>query len=130
MSITHFPIGLRSSNNFVGCLSQVHFNDVSILYKLRINAPQALYHSIFRPEYGACQDVPTVPITFPFRESKMTISYQSIPPAKKFNLRFDFKTRVPTTGLAHGTGQTADGSTGLWEVSFLIVIGNTATHNT
>ena len=109
-------LGLRSSNNFVGCLSEVYFNDVSILYKLRVNAPQALYHSIFRPEIGVCKDVPVVPITFPFRESKLTIDFSSIPTAKKFNLKFDFKTRNASAVLAYGIGETGEGTTGLWEL--------------
>ena len=109
--------GLRSSNNFVGCLSEVYFNDVSILQKLRVNSPQALYHSIFRPEIGQCADVPVVPITFPFQESKLAISVQSVPPSDdKFYITFGFKTRNATAHLAYGTGLTADGSVGLWEV--------------
>lgn len=108
---------MRSSNNFVGCLSEVYFNDVSILQKLRTNAPQALYHSIFRPEIGQCKDVPVVPITFPFQESKLSISFQTAPSTdQKLHINLGFKTRNSTAVLAHGTGMVEDGSVGLWEV--------------
>ena len=112
-------LGLRSSNNFVGCLSQVYFNDVSILQKLRINSPQALYHSIFRPEIGMCKDVPVVPITLPFQESKLSISLEMAPQAEqKLHVNLGFKTRNSTAVLAHGVGKTANGTDGLWEVRF------------
>lgn len=110
-------IGLRSSNNFVGCLSEVYFNEDSILQKLRTNSQQTLYHSIFRPEIGKCNDVPVVPITFPFQESNLVIDLQTIPHVEsQIDISFDFKTRNATAILAHGTGKTPDGNTGLWEV--------------
>ncbi|XP_046452961.1 uncharacterized protein LOC124200702 isoform X3 [Daphnia pulex] len=110
-------LGLRSSNNFVGCLSEVYFNDVSILQKLRTNSPHALYHSIFRPEIGQCKDVPVVPITFPFQESKLSISLQMVPMTEqKLQINLGFKTRNSTAVLAHGTGKTVDGVVGLWEL--------------
>lgn len=112
-----FIQGLRSSNNFVGCLSEVYFNDVSILQKLRVNSPQAFYHSIFRPEIGQCKDVPVVPITFPFQESKLSMNVRKVPPTEqKLQISLGFKTRNATAVLAHGTGKTEDGSIGLWEV--------------
>lgn len=112
-------VGLRSSNNFVGCLSEVYFNDVSILQKLRTNSPHALYHSIFRPEIGQCKDVPVVPITFPFQESKLSISLQMVPMTEqKLHINLGFKTRNSTAVLAHGTGKTVDGVVGLWEVGY------------
>lgn len=101
----------------MGCLSEVYFNEVSILQKLRTNAPQALYHSIFRPEIGQCKDVPVVPITLPFQESKLTISVQIVPPTEqKLQVSLGFKTRNSTAVLAHGTGKTDEGLLGLWEV--------------
>lgn len=113
-----FATGLRSSNNFVGCLSEVYFNEVSILQKLRTNSPHALYHSIFRPEIGQCKDVPVVPITFPFQESKLSISLQMVPPTEQqLQINLGFKTRNSTAVLAHGTGKTDDGNLGLWEVN-------------
>lgn len=114
---TPFATGLRSSNNFVGCLSEVYFNDVSILQKLRTNSPHVLYHSIFRPEIGQCKDVPVVPITLPFQESKLAISLKMVPPTEqKLQINLGFKTRNSTAVLAHGIGKTDDGNVGLWEV--------------
>ncbi|KAK4045709.1 hypothetical protein OUZ56_033583 [Daphnia magna] len=110
-------LGLRSSNNFVGCLSEVYFNDVSILQKLRTNSPHVLYHSIFRPEIGQCKDVPVVPITLPFQESKLAISLKMVPPTEqKLQINLGFKTRNSTAVLAHGIGKTDDGNVGLWEL--------------
>ncbi|XP_059351285.1 axotactin-like isoform X3 [Daphnia carinata] len=110
-------LGLRSSNNFVGCLSEVYFNDVSILQKLRTNSPHVLYHSIFRPEIGQCKDVPVVPITLPFQESKLSISLKTVPSSEqKLQINLGFKTRNSTAVLAHGTGITDNGNVGLWEL--------------
>ena len=83
-----------------------------------MNSLQALYHSIFRPEIGVCKDVPVVPITFPFQESKMAMNFASVPSANKFHLNFGFKTRNASAVLAHGTGRTSYGLSGLWEVGF------------
>ncbi len=78
---------------------------------------QALYHSIFRPEIGQCKDVPVVPITFPFQESKLSISLQMVPQTEqKLHINLGFKTRNSTAVLAHGIGRTEDGAVGLWEV--------------
>jgi len=111
-------LGLRSSNNFVGCMSEFYFNDVSIFYQLRMNSPQALYHSIFRPEIDACQDVSIVPITFPFQESKISMNYSALPNQTdgNFFIQFGFKTRNATGILAHGTGLTAQDTQGFWEL--------------
>lgn len=94
----------------------MYFNDVSILQKLRVNSPQALYHSIFRPEIGKCKDVPVVPITFPFQESKMTIDSRFVTFSERLMFNFGFKTRNASAVLVHGTGKTAEGSLGSWEV--------------
>lgn len=58
----------------------MYFNDVSILARLKQNAPQALYHGIFRqPELGgSCKGTSTVPVTFPFRQSKVTVSTSQV----------------------------------------------------
>ena len=99
-------------------MSEIYFNDVSILYKLRTNSPQAFYHSNLRPEIGTCQDVYIVPITFPFQESKISITVESaaLPDATDFKFKFGFKTRNDTGILAHGTGFTEGNTTGFWEV--------------
>lgn len=89
------------------------------MQKLRTNSPHALYHSIFRPEIGQCKDVPVVPITFPFQESKLSISLQTVPTTEqKLHINLGFKTRNSTAVLAHGTGKTVDGAVGLWEVGY------------
>lgn len=76
-----------------------------------------MYHSIFRPEIGQCKDVPVVPITFPFQESKLSISLQMVPQTEqKLHINLGFKTRNSTAVLAHGIGRTEDGAVGLWEV--------------
>ena len=105
----------------MGCLSRIYFNDVAILYKLQMNSPLAFYHSNLGPEFGSCDGVKIVPITFPFQESMISITFKSslIPNDNDFKFRFGFKTRNATGSLAHGTGLTSNDTVGFWEVRLL-----------
>ncbi|XP_050508450.1 axotactin [Diabrotica virgifera virgifera] len=60
--------GLKSTNNFVGSLKYVFYNDISIIYELHKNNPKVHYIGILRPEFYEI-DVTDIPITFPFSSS-------------------------------------------------------------
>ncbi|XP_074039893.1 axotactin isoform X3 [Leptinotarsa decemlineata] len=60
--------GLKSTNNFVGSLKYVFYNDISIIYELNKNNPKVHYIGILRPEFYEA-DVKDIPITFPFSSS-------------------------------------------------------------
>ncbi|CAG9857429.1 unnamed protein product [Phyllotreta striolata] len=61
-------LGLKSTNNFVGSLKYVFYNDVSIIYELHRSNPKVHYIGILRPEFLE-EDVQEIPITFPFSSS-------------------------------------------------------------
>nr|CAH7733562.1 unnamed protein product [Callosobruchus chinensis] len=61
-------MGLRSTNNFVGSLKYVFYNEISIIYELHKNNPKVHYIGILRPEFYEA-DVKKIPITFPFSSS-------------------------------------------------------------
>lgn len=82
--------GLKSTNNFVGSLKYVFYNDISIIYELNKNNPKVHYIGILRPEFYE-SDVHEIPITFPFSASHIWWHNDQV---DSLSLSFYFKVSV------------------------------------
>ncbi|XP_030746121.1 contactin-associated protein-like 5 isoform X2 [Sitophilus oryzae] len=101
-------IGLKSSNNFVGSLKYVFYNDISIIYELHKNNPKVHYLGLLRPEFYEA-DVNIIPITFPFSASHIWWHNDHV---DSLSLSFHFKASSNLSVIASSEAQT-----GLyWEV--------------
>ncbi|CAG9767385.1 unnamed protein product [Ceutorhynchus assimilis] len=100
--------GLKSTNNFVGSLKYVFYNDISIMYELNKNNPKVHYIGILRPEFYE-SDVKIIPITFPFSASHIWWHNDHV---DTLSLSFHFKASSNLSVIASSEAQT-----GLyWEV--------------
>ncbi|CAG9818527.1 unnamed protein product [Phaedon cochleariae] len=101
-------IGLKSTNNFVGSLKYVFYNDISIIYELNKNNPKVHYIGILRPEFYEA-DVEDIPITFPFSSSHIWWHNNH---TDSLALSFSFKASSNLSVVA-----SSDSQTGIyWEV--------------
>lgn len=94
--------GLKSRNNFAGCLKYVFFNDISIIYELNKNNPKVHYIGILQPEYEEI-DVKEIPITFPFASSHIWWLNNYI---DNLSLSFNFKSSSNLSVLASSETKT------------------------
>ncbi|XP_021943509.1 contactin-associated protein-like 5 isoform X2 [Folsomia candida] len=106
--------GLKSFNNFVGCLEEAYFNTKSILFELRQHSHQAQHHGLMPPEFNNCNPEKTIPITIPFADSGFKVSN---PNATELHLKFSFKTNETYATLAYSDVRTMIGE-GFWELKF------------
>jgi hypothetical protein len=108
--------GLKSYNNFVGCLKYAFFNDISILYELKKGNPKVHYIGVLEPEMYET-DVDVIPITFPFPSSYIWWPNRQ---TDNFTLKFSFKSNRSMAVLASSSVTTATGN-GYWEVSLSVL---------
>ncbi|XP_018567332.1 contactin-associated protein-like 2 isoform X2 [Anoplophora glabripennis] len=100
--------GLKSTNNFVGSLKYVFYNDISIIYELNKNNPKVHYIGILRPEFYEV-DVKEIPITFPFSSSHIWWHNNH---TDSLSLSFNFKASSNLSVIASSEAQTGI----YWEV--------------
>lgn len=100
--------GLRSTNNFVGSLKYVFYNDISIIYELNKNNPKVHYIGTLRPEFFEA-DVKKIPITFPFSSSHIWWHNNH---TNSLSLSFQYKASSNLSVLASSEAQTGI----YWEV--------------
>jgi hypothetical protein len=94
--------GLKSRNNFAGCIKYVFFNDISIIYELNKNNPKVHYIGILRPEFYEA-DVKEIPITFPFASSHIWWLNNHV---DNLSLSFNFKSSSNLSVLASSETKT------------------------
>ncbi|XP_057659616.1 axotactin isoform X2 [Diorhabda carinulata] len=100
--------GLKSTNNFVGSLKYVFYNDISIIYELNKNNPKVHYIGILRPEFYEI-DVKDIPITFPFSSSHIWWHNNH---TDSLSLSFSYKASTNLSVVASSEAQTGV----YWEV--------------
>ncbi|XP_076463197.1 axotactin-like isoform X3 [Babylonia areolata] len=81
--------GLPVTRNFVGCLKNVYFNDISVLYKLSNGSDVCKYHGGEKPTYG-CSPVQDIPISFPNAASVLRWSVGAR--GENLTVQFQFRT--------------------------------------
>ncbi|XP_076275482.1 axotactin isoform X2 [Rhynchophorus ferrugineus] len=101
-------IGLKSTNNFVGSLKYVFYNDISIIYELNKNNPKVHYLGLIGPEFYE-SDVKIIPITFPFSASHIWWHNEHV---DTLSLSFHFKANSNLSVIASSEAQTGI----YWEV--------------
>lgn len=100
--------GLKSTNNFVGSLKYVFYNDISIIYELNKNNPKVHYIGTIRPEFFEA-DVKKIPITLPFSSSHIWWHNNH---TNSLSLSFQYKASSNLSVLASSEAQTGI----YWEV--------------
>ncbi|KAM7315062.1 contactin-associated protein-like 5 isoform X2 [Ixodes scapularis] len=105
-----FP-GLVTDLKLVGCIREVYFNRDNCLQSLRKGEPNARHIGIFPVEYG-CALVDTIPLTFPFAESRLKLN---LPSARRLDISVDFKTHQNETVIASSLLRSDKGQ-GFWEI--------------
>lgn len=105
--------GLASSNNFVGSLKYVFYNDVSVLFELKKGNPKVHYIGVLQEEFYEA-NVEVIPITFSYAKSHIWWPMNN---PDTLSLKFDFKSSKATAVLAYSEVKTSEGN-GFWEVSF------------
>ncbi|KAJ8981076.1 hypothetical protein NQ317_007213 [Molorchus minor] len=100
--------GLKSTNDFVGSLKYIFYNDISIIYELNKNNPKVHYIGILRPEFYEA-DVKEIPITFPFSSSHIWWHNNH---TDSLSLFFNFKASSNLSVIASSEAQTGI----YWEV--------------
>ncbi|GLG99772.1 Neurexin-4 [Gryllus bimaculatus] len=124
--------GLVSTNNFVGSLKYVFFNDISIIYELKKGNPKVHYIGVLTPEFYET-DVEVIPLTFPFLSSYL---WWSLKQTSNLSLSFDFKSSensavLASSGILSGANQTNS----YWEIRrsneeiFFGIVPNTSISN-
>ncbi|XP_058168365.1 axotactin [Anopheles ziemanni] len=103
--------GLASSNNFVGSLKNVFYNDVSVLFELKKGNPKVHYIGVLQEEFYEA-NVEVVPITFSYAKSHI---WWPMSNNDTLSLVFDFKSSKATAVLAYSEVQTSEGR-GFWEI--------------
>ncbi|XP_064487198.1 axotactin-like isoform X2 [Ornithodoros turicata] len=103
--------GLVTDLMTVGCIKEVYFNRDNILQSLRKGQPHAIYRGVFPVEYG-CALVDTIPLTFPFAESRLKLN---LPSNRRLDISVDFKTHQNETVIASSLLRTEKGQ-GFWEI--------------
>lgn len=101
-------IGLKSTNNFVGSLKYVFYNEISIIYELHKPNPKVHYIGILRPEFYEA-DVEDIPITFPFSSSHIWWHNNH---TDSLSLSFNYKASSNLSVVASSEAQTGI----YWEV--------------
>ncbi|XP_077547091.1 axotactin isoform X2 [Haemaphysalis longicornis] len=109
--VPHEAPGLVTDLQFVGCFREVYFNRDNCLQSLRKGEPKARHNGIFPVEYG-CALVDTIPLTFPFAESRLTLN---LPSKTRLDISVDFKTTQNETVIASSLLRSDKGQ-GFWEI--------------
>ncbi|XP_075524717.1 axotactin isoform X3 [Dermacentor variabilis] len=109
--VPHEAPGLATDLKFVGCFREVYFNRDNCLQSLRKGEPKARHDGIFPVEYG-CALVDTIPLTFPFAESRLTLN---LPSKTRLDISVDFKTEQNETVIASSLLRSDKGQ-GFWEI--------------
>ncbi|XP_050095320.1 axotactin isoform X1 [Anopheles aquasalis] len=107
--------GLASSNNFVGSLKYVFYNDVSVLFELRKGNPKVHYIGVLEEEYYEA-NVEVIPITFSYAKSHIWWPMNN---PDTLALKFDFKSSKASAVLAYSEVQTSEGQ-GFWEIRLAV----------
>ncbi|XP_052893311.1 axotactin [Anopheles moucheti] len=103
--------GLASSNNFVGSLKYVFYNDVSVLFELKKGNPKVHYIGVLEEEFFEA-NVEVIPITFSYAKSHIWWPMNN---PDTLSLKFDFKSSKATAVLAYSEVKTSEGH-GFWEL--------------
>ncbi|XP_050401820.2 axotactin isoform X2 [Patella vulgata] len=80
--------GLQITQSFVGCLRNVYFNDVSVLYNLKSGKKNCEYQGGRSAQYG-CDPIQEIPITFPMAGSMLR---WDVPKNDNLSVSFRFRT--------------------------------------
>lgn len=100
--------GLKVTQNFIGCLQNIYFNDVSVLYDLKHGNGSTQYHGGPNVQYG-CEPIQNTPLSFPRIGTLLSLNLTD-----KYNLelQMQFRTIQETAILLYIGLTTFDSQTG------------------
>lgn len=104
----YFILGLKVTQNFIGCLQNIYFNDVSVLYDLKHGNGSTQYHGGPNVQYG-CEPIQNTPLSFPRIGTLLSLNL-----TEKYNLelQMQFRTIQETAILLYIGLTTFDSQTG------------------
>ncbi|XP_036355728.1 contactin-associated protein-like 4 [Octopus sinensis] len=94
--------GLEVTQNFIGCLRNIYFNDKSILYDLRYGKGSTQYHGGTAVSYG-CNSIRNIPLSFPRVGTMLTLEN---PVKDDLDIQLEFRTIKDTAVLLYATLST------------------------